>query len=272
MTYLDELRRELERVGIRGRLAARIVDELADHLACDPGAQVGSPRLLAERFVDELGLARTRGAARLAFGALVLVAVLLVAAAGRVAGSPQNVHHATGVALSGLAIVAGAQVAFVAGVLALARGVRGSLAVADRRLVQRRVTVAIAGGAVTCCGLLFHGVVLRPMPAPWIALTLTAGALPLPLLAYAAHRVRAAARLTPAGGGARGLSADLPGRLGRHSRTLLAALGALAVALVAVQGTFFERSSSEGAPRAAIELAGLALGTAVFGRVLGLFS
>lgn len=271
MTYLDELRRELDRVGIGGRLAARVVDELADHLACDPGAQLGAPRLVAERFADELGLARTRSAARFAFGSLALVAVLLVAAAGR-SSYPQDLRHPRAVALSGLAIFAGAQVAFVAGVLALARGLRRSLDFAERRLVQRRTAVALGGGALTCGALLVHAIVSRPMPAAWVALMLTAGAAPVPFLAYAARGVRAAARVTPAAGRARGLCADLPGPLGRHVRAVLAAAGALAVALVAVQGTFFERSAAEGAPRAGVELAGLVVGAAVFGRLLGLFS
>ncbi|HZT90431.1 MAG TPA: hypothetical protein VFA05_00165 [Gaiellaceae bacterium] len=271
MNYLDELRRELARVGIGGARAARIVEELADHLACDPDADLGSPRLVAERFADELGLAGTRRAAKLGFGALALVAALLAAAAAD-ARYPQHVHDARAVALTGLLLFASAQVAFVAGVLALVRGLRRSLSGAERRLVLRRTSVALGAGAVTCCALLVHGSVFRPMPSAWIALTLAAGAVPLPFLGYAASSVRAAARLTPPGGRAPGLSRDLPGPLGRHARAVLATLVVAAVGLVVVQGAFFERSASEGPSRGLVELAGLALGTAVLGRVLGLFS
>jgi hypothetical protein len=94
----------------------------------------------------------------------------------------------------------------------------------------------------------------------------------MPVLAYAGARIGAAARLTPAGGSAAGLSGDLPGALGRHARAVLVALGAAAVALVVVQGSAFERHASEGPVRGAIELVGLAVGAAVFGRVLGLFT
>jgi hypothetical protein len=271
VSYLDELCAELARAGIRGALAARILDEFADHLACDPDADLGPPHLVAQRFADELGLARTRRSAKLAFGALALLAVLLVAASAR-SRYPQTPQHATVVALTGLAIFASCQIAFVAGVLAHARGVRRSLAAADRRLVQRRASVALAAGAATCVALIAHGILFRPMPTSWIVMTIAAGALPLPLLGYAATRVRAAARLTPVGGRAAGLSADLPGPLGRHPRGVLAALGVAAVALVVVQGSAFERSASEGPARGAVELVGLALGAAVLGRVLGLFT
>ncbi|HZQ82214.1 MAG TPA: hypothetical protein VFB25_09590 [Gaiellaceae bacterium] len=271
MSYLDALRHELARAGVGGRRLDRIVDEFADHLACDPEADLGSPRVVAERFADELGLAQTRRAALLVFGALALTAVLL-AAAGADTSYPARVQNGWAVGLTGLGLVAGAQVAFVAGVLALARGRRRSLTCAERRLVQRRAAVALGAGILTCSMLVAHGVVFRQMPAAWTALTIAAGVVPLPLLAYAGARLRSAAQLTPAGGVAPGLSADLPGALGRHSRALLALLGSLAVAAVVAQGSLFERSASEGPARGVIELAGIAVGTAALGRVLGLFS
>jgi len=272
MTYLDELRQELARVGIHGALTERIVDELADHLACDPDAPLGAPALVAERFADELGLARTRRSAAFSFGALALAALLVVVSAASVGRYPVHTRHGTAVAFAGLAIVASAQIAFVAGVLALARGIRRSLSASERRLVQRRAAVALGAGAVTCCGAVAQAALMRPMPTHWIVLTALAGALPLPFLAAAARSVAAAARVTPGGGRAPGLSADLPAPLRAHPRALLAALGALAVALVAVQGAAFERSASEGPARGLLELVGLGAGVAVFGRVLGLFS
>jgi hypothetical protein len=270
VTYLDELRRELSRVGIQGVLAARIVDELADHLACDPESELGAPSLVAERFRDELGLARTRRSAIVAFAVLAVAALLLAVSAASAHTYPSTTTLA--LSLSGLAIVGFGQVAFVAGVLALARGMRRSLAAPDRRLVQRRAAVALGAGVATCSGALAQAVLVRPMPGSWIALTAVAGAVPLPLLVLAARRVAAAARLTPRGGRAAGLSADLPAPLNAHPRAVLAALGALAVAVIVAQGSAFERSASEGPVRGLVELAGLAAGTAAFGRVLGLFS
>lgn len=272
MTYLDDVRAELARVGIRGALAARIVDELADHLACDPAAELGAPALVAARFADELGLARTRRSALATFGALALAALLLLAATASTGVYPTRPAHGPAVALAGLAIVAFGQIAFVAGMLALARGVRRSLSPADRRLVQRRAAVALGAGVLTCSGVIVQAALLRPMPSWWIGLAALAGAVPLPLLAAAARGVARAARLTPGGGRAVGLSADLPGPLRAHPRRLLAALGAVAVALVVVQGSALERSASEGPARGLLELGGLALGAAVLGRPLGLFS
>jgi len=61
--FVTRLGEELGRVGIRGRLRTRILAEYADHLACDPAAQLGEPGALARQFADELGSARARRAA-----------------------------------------------------------------------------------------------------------------------------------------------------------------------------------------------------------------
>ena len=74
--FQTRLGEELGRVGIRGRLRGRILAEYADHLACDPEAQVGEPRALAQQFADELGSARARRAAVTASGALALAGIL----------------------------------------------------------------------------------------------------------------------------------------------------------------------------------------------------
>ena len=52
---IDELETELRAVGIPPRRRRRIRLELEDHLACDPGADLGDPRELARQFADELG-------------------------------------------------------------------------------------------------------------------------------------------------------------------------------------------------------------------------
>ncbi len=125
MTWLGDLGAELDRAGIHGATRRRIELELADHLACDPSseARLGSPREVAERFAAELRTTRTRRAAWRSFFALALTAGLLMVHAralspvgnwSAVAGT-----NATFVSLGGLMLVLCAQIAFVAGVLAL---------------------------------------------------------------------------------------------------------------------------------------------------------
>ncbi len=74
--FQTRLGRELSAVGITGRARRRILDEFADHLACDPSAQLGEPAALARQFADEVGSARARRAAVVSFGALALAGSL----------------------------------------------------------------------------------------------------------------------------------------------------------------------------------------------------
>ncbi len=240
MTFLTDLHRELAARGIRGRLAARIEAELTDHLACDPAANVGTPDEIAERFAVELRVVRTRRASIGGFAALGLTAFALVGL-GR---------YGTGNAAAALVVIACAQVAFVAGSLALLRALRGSSA-GDLRLAQRRELVALAAGAGVCVGLAF-------LSGP-LALA------PLPFLFAAAWATRGAGALTPAAR-SNGLTADL----GPYAHVVLAALGIAVVGVVCAQGAFFEGSASEGIIRGAIEAAGLCAGVVVLGRPLEL--
>lgn len=240
-----ELRRELAARGIRGRLAARIEAELADHLACDADAQLGTPVEIAERFAVELRAVRTRRATLGTFTALAACAVLIVVAAGR--GAP-------GDPWGGLAIVAGAQIAFVAGCLALLRALRGRTP-GDLRLAQQRAGVALLAGCAIVGGLVAQGRILAFVCA-------AAGFV---LLAVAATATRRARLLTPPGDAA-GLSYDL----GPHASLILFALGAIAVGGILLQGVTVEGSGWEGIIRGAIEAGGLAAGVAVLGRPLRL--
>jgi hypothetical protein len=240
MTFQADLRRELAARGIRGRLAARIDSELADHLACDPAARLGAPAEIAERFAIELRVGRTRRASLGALAALALTAFLVVALARRGGGSP----------FAGLGIAAFAQIALVAASLALLRAFRRSAA-GDLRLAQRRGLVALAAGVGVCACVAFDA---GPL-----------GLVPLPFLVAAAWVTRGACALTPATQGG-GLDADL----GPHARQILAVLGLGVVAVVVAQGVFFERSASEGLTRGLLEAAGLAAGVALLGRPLGL--
>ena len=62
MSYRDELSAELGAVGIRGRLARRILAEVDDHLLSDPASEerFGRPREIAEAFAAELGTQASR--------------------------------------------------------------------------------------------------------------------------------------------------------------------------------------------------------------------
>jgi len=242
---MNGLRRELADRGIRGRLAARIEAELDDHLACDPQADIGDPAEIAERFAVELRVVRTRRASIGTFAALAVTAALVAASAP---------SHASAHAWAGLLILACAQIAFVAGSLALLRALRGGAA-GDCRLAQRRAAIALAAGVGVAAGLAAEGRML----------TIVLGVGAVAPLAAAALANRRALQLTPRAG-ARGLGADL----GPHAALILFALGALAVAGVVFQGVAFEDSGWEGIIRGAIEAGGLGAGVVVLGRPLRL--
>jgi hypothetical protein len=266
MSFSSDLRTELARNGIRGALADRIVAEFDDHLACDPQANLGAPSEIAARFAVELRIARTRRASVGAFAALALSAVLLavVAAVTNRVGYP--VRTSTASALSGLGMLAFAQIAFVAGVLALSRGLRGHSA-GDLWLAQRRAFVALVAGGGLCVCLAVQGVAARPMPFWWHAVSFVAAFAPLPGLVLAARAQRSAAAITPRAPAA-GLAADLP----VSPRVALLAAGTLVTTLIVVQGVVGERSVNEGLTRGAIEAVGLALGAVLLGRPLGFVS
>lgn len=240
-----ELRRELAARGIGGRLAARIEAELADHLACDPDAHLGTAQEIAERFAAELRIVRTRRATLGTFVALAVCAAL-------VAGVGQQ--HVAGNPWAGITVVVFGQIAFVGGCLALLRALRARTA-GDLRLAQRRAMVALVAGAGVASGLALDGGPLG------IAFAVVAAV----VLAVAAYAMRRAWLLTPAER-AEGLSFDF----GRYAPLVLLALGAIAVGGIAFQGVVFEGSGWEGIIRGSIEAGGLVLGVALLGRPLAL--
>jgi hypothetical protein len=274
MTYLSELRAELRSFGFGRRLVERVVAEVEDHLRCDPQAELGLPKLVAERFALELGAARTRVAARASFGSLALAALILLGVAraiGAAGGYPPSAAQPWTVGLSGLGMVAFGQIAFVAGVLTLVRGLRRDPSGADLRLVHRRAFVALAAGALTSGSLLLHALELRPMPSWWTRLAVAGAAVSFVPLAAAAVALVRAVRIAPAPiGAAVGLSGDLPRPLQRHAAGVLVSLGLLAAGFVTVSGAVFESSGVEGLVRGAIESVGLLAGVVVLGRGLGL--
>src|SRR6476646_1923534 len=140
---IDELDRELRAAGVPAGRRHRIRLEFEDHLACDPGADLGDPRELARQFADELGTAYSRRAGLAVFVVLVpfgvLVGTLFLLASVYVGNNPP-------LALM-LTLVVGVQVAFVGGTLAVLRAWRlrrlAVIPAAEARILVRRAGLAV---------------------------------------------------------------------------------------------------------------------------------
>jgi hypothetical protein len=261
---VNDLRAQLARVGIRGRLARRIELELADHARCDPDAQLGDARMIADRFAVELRVPRTRRVTFHGFIALALTAGSLgVATVGADhAGGWPPVSGTRGLvaSLGGLTMALAGQVALVAGLLALWRALLGPEG-GDMRIVQRRIGVALAAGAVVVAGHAAQTAALQPfLPAWWAALALPALTVPLLALGASARELQGAVALT----------CGVP--LARRSFPwpLVLATGGAAVLLVTVGSAFAEHSWNEGVTRGAFELVAFGGCFAALGRYLGL--
>jgi hypothetical protein len=266
VSFDRSLQLELDRVGIRGALARRIEAELADHRRCDPGAPLGDPRELAERFAADLRAPLTRRAVRHGFAALSLTALLLVVVASVYSATEQwarlDLSGARGavVAAGGLTIMIGAQVAFVAGVLALVPLLLGRSDQVSLLLAQRRLGVALVSAAVVIGAELTQTVAQRPLLPGWLVALSTLAALgPVPVLLPAARTLRIARGLTPV----------VPVR-GLFAAPLLAGVAFTAVAAMALGSAVVEGSVAEGLSRGAIEAIAIAGCFALFARPLGL--
>jgi hypothetical protein len=150
--YLNDLDAQLARAGIRGPRRKRIVTELADHLSCDPDADLGDPTALATQFADELGTSFARTAAFQAFVALALAGVLVVVRAVALLPLTAN-DFGTADTVSLLISAIAAQVALVAGGLGLVRALqlrgRGNVPREEASVLARRAGIGLAAGAVT---------------------------------------------------------------------------------------------------------------------------
>ncbi len=246
---IEQLGSELAAVGIRGRRRDRILAEFADHLACDPEARLGEPSELARQFADELATDAARRAALATFGALAVVAAAVALPQATLPRMP-DITGGTSSFLVGpatLAMILGAQIAFVAGCLAALRALRLE-GPQDVPLIRRRSAVALAAGAATAVGSALYAVNFRGVvPSWWFALALaSAAAAALPLAASAAVYARSGG-IEVSGGAARGLAVDL----GPLARPALIGMAAMLAMLVGT--SFAERSVAEGAIRAAFE-------------------
>jgi hypothetical protein len=123
---IEELGHELAAVGIRGRRRDRILAEVADHLACDPAADLGDAESLARQFANELAASGTRRAAFASLGALTLAAAALLGTQAAVATDP-DIASGRSLALAAIAtfcLFVCSQVAFVSGSLSAVRALR----------------------------------------------------------------------------------------------------------------------------------------------------
>jgi hypothetical protein len=284
MSYRDELHRELTAVGITGRQRSRITDEIADHLECDPKAELGAPQLVARQFADELGSARARRAGFASFGALALAGVLFgvtfVTAPGHAFASVPAAVSWPGRVGNWVAVIA-PQVAFAAGLLALLRALRRRgqrvIPAAETRLILRRATVGVFAGLASMIGLALLAAELRPyLPGWWVTLAWVCAAVGALALVASTPALIAAQRLPSLADGSAGdlfddVGAWLPRSLdGRPWRFALVVAGAIFV-LMTVAGVLAS-DGPDGAVRGIADGLLCLLGFATLGRYLGLWS
>lgn len=271
---IDELRRELDAAGVRGRWQRRALEEARDHLEESDGA-FGDPRAIAGQVAAVVGTARTRRAAWAAFAALAVTGAAYLAACFLVAdGPPRDITSgrspALGVAIA-LALFFVPQVTFVAGVLMAWRAVRlpTPAPAAELRVVRRRGAVALAGGVATAAAWMLY--VQQFAVAQELAIVVLAGGALLGLGA-AAWLVRGAAapHVTPEG--AAGDVFDeigLPG-LRPHQWALAGSLAAAVGMAGVLVGWNAEGTVADGLVRGVPEMLAVLGCYAVLGRVLAL--
>jgi hypothetical protein len=284
MSYLKTLDHELRAAGIRGRRHARILTEFTDHLECDPQAQLGDPRTLAEQFADELGSTLARRAAFVAFAGLAVAAVVfgvgVLRGEGRFFASAASAQPVLGVAGVWLTVL-GAQVAFVAGVLAALRALRrrrtGVVPRAEAVVIVRRAAVGVGAGLVTMLGFGLSALALRHRVAgSWETLALSLAGVGILALLATAPAVIAAARLRPVAEGSAGdvyedFGSLVPRPLQGSPWTLALTLAAAIVLAIAAAGVI-QADPYDGALRGLADGLACLVGFALLGRYLGLRS
>jgi hypothetical protein len=282
MTFLDELGRALSRSGVRGRARARILDEFADHLSCDPNAELGAPPELARQFADELGTARARRGAATAFAALALAGLLFGLAfliSGYVGYSSHARSPLLGTVANWLAVLA-PQVAFATGTLAALRALhRRRDAVVGRpeaTVIVRRTVIAVVSGIATMAALALEAIEFpHAASAGARTFSLIAAAVGGAALLAALPSVLGAIRLRPSASGDAGDIFDDLGPLvpavlraspWRPALVVAAGIG-VAVALAGVVGS----DPYDGLLRGVLDGGACLIGFAALGPFLGLW-
>jgi hypothetical protein len=282
MTYLDALESELTAVGIPPRRRARIVAEFTDHLAENPGAELGAPRDLAQQFADELGTRLARAAALSAFVVLAIAGALLVDAffdggrlwAGWVGYGSYKTSWPPAWYIATLAVCAlSAQVALASGLLALARAYRlrhvAVISAADARVLNRRAAVGLIAGAITMLVIPASQIrLLGYSYAWWMHPGVAAGAIVMLMLPLPG--VLRAARMRPSRDGEAGdLRVDLGMRDSRVTPLRVAVgLSLVIVVVLALVGAASD-DPTDGIARGLLDAAACLTGFAVLGRYLG---
>jgi hypothetical protein len=286
MRWLRRLASELTARGVRGRDRRRILLELADHIACEPGGEerLGDPGELASTFADELATDGARRGAFRVFGALAATAFALVAsqlALGSGIGYP-GFEHGLSLALfipALLSMFIGPQVALVAGTLATWRALRRRrariLPGAEIALLRRRTWVALAAGIATVAGLELYVIdFVSVLPAWWLALTGGLAALAgAALIAAGVQLARGGEIMSGTPGPAGDVFDDLGPMRWAWLRGHPWRLGAVASLSVGTAFTLFEaraeHSLTEGLQRGIFEGLVAAIGFVLVGRAIG---
>lgn len=282
--YEQQLGRALTAAGITGRLRRRILDEFADHLACDPAAALGDPEALASQFADELGTARALTAAISSFAALAVAGILFAAAfftsgSGAFGAYPRGAP-AIGRIATGVALLA-PQLAFVAGILAALRWLHrrraGVLAADEARIVVRRAAVGVLAGLGTMASLGTLAIAYRPyVSTAWSTFGIVAAGIGTVALLAAAPPLWAATRVRPVATGPRGdvfddLGGLVPRRLRGHPWRLAIVISAAVAVAITLAGAP-AGDAFDGAVRGIADALVCLLGFATLGLYLGLWT
>jgi hypothetical protein len=255
--------------------------EVEDHLLESRDIEAfGEPRLVAQRFADELATAATRKVAVGAFLALVpagIAYLLLFLFAGRYPDITSARFLPLGLAAA-LTMLLAPQFALATGVAALLRAWRLRHArvvpVEEVRVLRRRAAVAVGSGALALGGVALYAYEYSAgLSSFWIFSALSVSTVTLLPLAPAAVAIRRVSLLRPATPGVAGdLCYDLAPLLDRLPpaltatpwRVCLAVAGVVALAAVIAAGP------DEGLRNAAVEAAAICAGFGTLGRFLGL--
>lgn len=285
--WVEDLSLELHARGVPARERARIVAELTDHIACEPGCQerLGDPAALARTFADELASARTRRSALHAFAALAVAGIVL--AGSLLALTRAHPGYDSGISLALffpalLGMFIAPQVAMVSGTLAALRAVRRrrarALPAAEVRLIARRARVALVAGLAAMAGIELYVIdFAHRLPAGRLAGVGGLAAVAAGGLLAAWRSLSRAAAVTVAGPGEPGDVYDdlpIPARAWLRRRPwALGLIGSVAVAVaMAAFEAHAEHSLAEGIQRGAVEGLAAAVGFACLGRAVGLVS
>ena len=283
MSYVDELSNALADVGISRSLRRRILAEIADHLACDPDAELGAPGQLARQFADELGTSRARRAGLRTFLALALAGALFgvafLTSPGAAFGNGGTPDSPLLGGLANLVALVAPQLAFVAGTLAGLRVLRRRsepvIPRAEAVIIARRALLGILAGFASMAALALMAIEFhRDVPGWWMTFALIASAVGAGALAFVTPAAFSAARTLPAAEGSAGdlfddLGPVVPGRLRGRPWAFAATVAsgvALAITLAGVAGS----DGYDGALRGLLDALACLGGFAVLGPYLGL--